>query len=139
GQVRAASLVHACDIWEQVELQEQAAAVPARKPAKVAGAAHALQVQPPARPGMAQADINHVQLLTDTGAVLTGYPLFERLVRSLRLLWPLALLTWIPGAERLGHRWFPGTQQALGTARDERPVGLSHPEPAAVTSAKPKG
>jgi hypothetical protein len=140
GQVRAASLVHACDIWEQVELQEQPAAGPARKPAKATGASQAIQAQPPARPGMAGAEIDRLQLLTDTGAVLAGYPLFERLVRSVRLLWPLALFTWIPGAERLGNRLFPGTQDASTTRPVEQPAGLSHPEPAtsAVTSAKPK-
>ena len=37
------------------------------------------------------------QLTAPTGQVWRGYALVERLARSLRLLWPLGLLTWIPG------------------------------------------
>jgi hypothetical protein len=48
-------------------------------------------------------------LVTEMGAELAGYPLFERLARSLCLLWPLALFTWIPGMSRLGQALYPGT------------------------------
>jgi hypothetical protein len=48
-----------------------------------------------------------LELVTKAGQVLTGYDLFRHLVRSLRLLWPVALVTWLPGATRLGRRWFP--------------------------------
>jgi hypothetical protein len=50
-----------------------------------------------------------MRLVTREGQVLTGYDLFRHLVRSLRLLWPVAIVTWLPGAGRLGPRWFPGT------------------------------
>ena len=37
------------------------------------------------------------QLTAPTGQVWRGYALVVRLARSLRLLWPVGLLTWIPG------------------------------------------
>jgi hypothetical protein len=76
--VRLASLVHACDVWDQVELAE--------------------------RPG-----IPGLRLRTAGGDVRTGYDAFRYLVRALRLLWPLALLTFVPGVPALGRHWFPGS------------------------------
>lgn len=75
-QVRTASLVHALDVWDQVELVDQ----PSEE---------------------------RMELVTRTGEVLAGYSLFRHLVRSLRLLWPIALLTWLPGFAALGRRWYP--------------------------------
>jgi hypothetical protein len=71
-----ASLVHALDAWDQVELLD--------------------------RPEQ------QLQLITQTGEILTGYALFEKLTRSLRLLWPLALVTWIPGLATVARTRFPG-------------------------------
>lgn len=76
-QVRLASLVHALDAWDQVALRGD--------PGK-----------PPCR----------MELVTARGQVLRGYDLFRHLARSLRLLWPVAILTWLPGATRLGRRWY---------------------------------
>jgi hypothetical protein len=77
--IRLASWIHALDAWNQV----------------------ALRGEPREEPG-------HLQLMTPRGRMLTGYDLFRHLVRSLRLLWPVALVTWLPGVSRLGRRWFPG-------------------------------
>lgn len=82
GQVRAASLVHAVDIGDQVRLM----------PTGLSGD----EVQTPG-----------LYLIEADGTILTGYSLFERLVRSLRLLWPVALWTWLPGMAFLARRWFP--------------------------------
>jgi hypothetical protein len=138
GQVRAASAIHAFDVWQQVELQEQSTPAPARKGTKAAG--QAIQAHPPARSAPVPAELAHLQLVTDTGTVLTGYRLYERLVRSLRPLWPLALFTWIPGAEHLGSRLFPGMQQASATTSNEPVAAQARPDSAAsaVTHVKPK-
>jgi hypothetical protein len=77
--IRLASWVHALDVWNQVALRGESRERPGR-----------------------------LQLVTRDGRVLTGYDLFRHLVRSLRLLWPVALVTWLPGASRLGRRWYPG-------------------------------
>jgi hypothetical protein len=98
-QARAAALVRAADAWEQVEVDESSAA-----PLQPAVADEAIQESPLPVRGDAPRTL---QLETPDGKVLTGYALFERLVRSLRLLWPLALLTWIPGVASLGQKWYP--------------------------------
>lgn len=82
-QARAASLVHALDVWGQVEL-EAAGTSP------------------------------HLQLRTEKGELLTGYPLFERLARGLRLTRPVAWLTWVPGVGALGRAWYPPAPSASG-------------------------
>jgi hypothetical protein len=59
-----------------------------------------------------------MQLIASDGAVCSGYALFERVVRSVRLLWPVALLTWIPGFSGLGQRFFPQrSRRSLTPAR----------------------
>jgi hypothetical protein len=100
---RLASLVHAFDVWNQVELAE--------------------------RPG-----VSAVRLRTAGGEALGGYAAFRRLVRSLRLLWPVALLTFVPGAAALGRRWFPdpaAASEAAPTPGDtpENHSGVSPPVP----------
>ena len=37
----------------------------------------------------------------------------ERLLRSLRVLWPAALLTWLPGVGRVGRAIAPGNESAV--------------------------
>jgi hypothetical protein len=44
---------------------------------------------------------------TRDGKVVTGYRLFETVVRSLRLLWPVAALTLIPGFAQIGDKLYP--------------------------------
>lgn len=75
-QLRAASFVHAFDVWDQVEL-------------------------------VASATPQRMQLATATGDVHTGYALFQHLTRTLRLLWPVALVTWLPGVAAVGRRLYP--------------------------------
>jgi hypothetical protein len=97
SQVRAASLIHAFDVWNQIRLTEPAA--------------EAAWTKTPA-------EVPRLQLVTEKRDILTGYPLFERVTRSLPLLWPLAVLTWIPGVTALGKGWFPGDEHQPMTALD---------------------
>ncbi len=84
GQVRVASLIRAVDAWDQVEvISEGRGAEPAR-----------------------------AELVDAAGEVRTGYPLFARLLQTLRLLRPLAVLLWIPGVPQLGKKLFPGEEKA---------------------------
>lgn len=91
-QVRAAALVHTFDVWDQVRLVDVTA--PARGATASAAETHALQ------------------LTTDSGLTLTGYPVFAYLTRALRLLWPLAIVTWIPGVSSLAKSRYPGIANA---------------------------
>jgi len=102
-QVRAASLVRAFDAWNQVKLEE-----------------HGADTHLSAR---------RLQLVTESGAVLTGYFVFQELARSLRLLWPLGVLTWVPGVEVLGLRWYPGESTA-----SPEPAGQTRPTEASAVA-----
>jgi hypothetical protein len=83
-QVRAAAAVHAFDVGEQVALEGSTAE--------------------PGHP-------DRLALIDEGGTVRTGYPLFERLVRAVRACWPVAWVTWVPGADRLGQKLYPGSVQ----------------------------
>ncbi len=62
-----------------------------------------------------------LQMVTEGGTVLTGYGLFERLTRSIRLLWPIGALTFIPGVAAIGRGWFPERDVTLPSpVQDER-------------------
>jgi hypothetical protein len=103
GQARAFAWVRAFDPYGQVRgLDVSAAPPPADGPARGLG---------PAR---------LVQLVEEGGEVRSGYAAYERLVRSLRLLWPLALLTWIPGVARLGRAVAAGLGGGSEPAPDQR-------------------
>jgi hypothetical protein len=70
-QLRLAALIHALDVWDQIEVTDLSTK---------------------------RVDIGtHLQLITDKREVLTGYALLQKLSRTLPLLWPLALVTWVPG------------------------------------------
>jgi hypothetical protein len=87
--IRIAALLHALDVWDQIELTDLAAKRSDR-PQNV--------LRPGAYLAGSPADnTTRLQLITKTGEVLTGYALFRKLTRTLRLLWPLALVTWVPG------------------------------------------
>jgi hypothetical protein len=106
GQARTASVVHAFDVWNQVELHEVSPPRPPRAAAGPAGGSTAVQAATLTRTKpAATAAIERLELTTADGERLTGYPLVQRVVRSLRLLWPMALLTWIPGVPALGRAW----------------------------------
>ncbi len=105
--IRIAALVHALDVWDEIELTDRFP----RRPDRPQG--HLLTPEQPIQPGqpkparpLAQSDPG-LQLITETGEVLTGYALFEKLTRSLRLLWPLALVTWIPRLASLARARYP--------------------------------
>ena len=57
-----------------------------------------------------------LQLTTPAGEVLTGYALFERLTRALRLLWPVGLLTWLPGFGNLARGRYPSAKESVRPA-----------------------
>jgi hypothetical protein len=99
-QVQAAAWVHAVDVWKQVELIDSAFLAPA------AGSAVLREAFQSGSPKSGPAP-SRLRLVSRTGEVFTGYALFRRLTRSLRLLWPLAIVTLIPGAARLGNRYYP--------------------------------
>jgi hypothetical protein len=99
-QVRIVSLVHAADVWDQVELVDLA---PAADPL-AASETTATQAAP--SPSAAR-----LQLVSQTGEARTGYLLFECLVRALPLFWPAALVTRIPGVADWLRRRYPGTVQ----------------------------
>lgn len=104
-QVRAASLIHAFDPWEQIALAE-----------------YPLSQRP-----VNDHEETQLQLVTHEGEILTGYPLFVRVVRSLRILWPVALFTWIPGVAQAAKTWFPPAP---------RDSGATHGEPLSLTKKK---
>jgi hypothetical protein len=96
GRARAVACVRACDPWNQVAAVEPAGSN------------------------------GRLELRNEQGEVLTGYPLAERLVRTLRLLQPLAVVTWIPGVSLLGRKLFPGTfGTGGGTGRPHTDAGVS--------------
>jgi hypothetical protein len=71
AQVRAASWVRAFDVWDQVALADVA------------------------REGKGKA--KGLELAAADGTVWAGYSAYAQLARSLRILWPLGMLTWVPG------------------------------------------
>lgn len=113
-QLRLASLVHAFDVGEQVEITDAADVVSVEE-------SHPLETAITTKPAVAAQKKPPLQLIDSKGAVFTGYALFERTVRSLRLLWPLALLTWIPGIGGLGRSFFPErSRREMKPARERR-------------------
>jgi hypothetical protein len=108
GQVWKASVVHAFDVWSQVELVDRAAASPPAPDNVSPSTGVAPQPSPSGREKSLEEKPVGLRLETADGQALTGYLLFTRLVRSLRLLWPLAALTWIPGVAYVGQALWPG-------------------------------
>ena len=140
-QARAAAWIHAVDVWGQVELMDLAGTAE-RTLIKSGTASEAIQSRPPAtRTPTAAAldeglpDADRLRLVTRDDVVLTGYPLFEQLSRSQRLLWPFRLLTWLPGFASAAAGRYPGTRERrkdmLRTAPSHSPSGE-----AAITGVK---
>jgi hypothetical protein len=100
-QARAASAIHALDVWEQVRLGEGTAHPADEELALGAALRH------PEGVNGGSGDVAEMELFTAAGERLTGYALFERLSRSLHLLWPVAWITWLPGARALGNALYP--------------------------------
>jgi hypothetical protein len=118
-QLRAAALVHAVDVGEQVSL-EGPPALPSFAAAEKTG-----PVTQTVPPGSAF-DPGRLWLIDERGTVLSGYALYERLVRGLRATWPLALWTWIPGMAPIGRALYPGAPPPPGGPGDAN----SYPGPA---------
>jgi hypothetical protein len=96
--VRLAAAVHAVDPYGQVAL---------------------IDAGKPGREGPVDGPLTAPRLGAGDEEGVSGYPLVERLTRSLRVLWPVALLTWLPGASRLGRALAPGEREA----REKEAVG----------------
>ncbi len=105
GQVRAASALRAVDAFDQLELVDETP-VSAGRPS--AGA--------PERPAAAG-----LRLVSEDRTEFTGYPLFERLMRSLRPLWLPGLVTRIPGVSALGRSRYPGEVRTAALEEGESP------------------
>jgi hypothetical protein len=106
AQVRWVSVICAFDVWHQITYHEASPPRAPRGTPLTAAGSTAVQSATLARAGRADtAVVEHLELTTDSGEHLTGYPLLERVVRSLRLLWPLALWTFVPGVPPLGRVW----------------------------------
>jgi uncharacterized membrane protein YphA (DoxX/SURF4 family) len=69
------------------------------------------------------AHLSGAMVVGESGAAHSGYPMVERLVRSLRILWPLALLTWLPGVGRIGRAIAPGEEPGERLEREPASVG----------------
>ncbi len=93
-QVRAASLARAFDAWGQLDVTDAAAGKRAR-----AGEPR------PALNGTPEPE--GLEVIPPDGAARTGYDAFRELTRSLRLLWPVAALTFVPGVEQVGRALWP--------------------------------
>ncbi len=106
-QVRRAALIQTMDVWSQIELEDSSATRQAASVAALSTAKQAIQAGSPLPAKSVPARTSGLLLTDKDGQSFTGYGLFERLVRSLRLLWPVALLTWIPGVAQLGRAWYP--------------------------------
>jgi hypothetical protein len=103
--VKLASLVHAFDAWDQVTI------------VNVSGKQRSeeeLEWLP------APEKLSTPQLVVEGGQALTGYPLVERLMRSLRVLWPVALLSRVPGVGWLGRALAPGERGGAKTLEEVR-------------------
>ena len=116
--LRRATLIHALDVWHQVELTDLSTARP-DSPAGAEAAPEAV-LSAAGLPLPGDGGLVRLRLITSVGEVLTGYALFEQLVRRLRLLWPLALLTWVPGLGGLGRWRYPGEPQGPTPPARER-------------------
>ena len=142
-QARTAARIHTLDVWSQVELVDSAA--PPQQPMKREPASQVIQAHSADRarsdadPLKGIADADRLRLVTKDNEVLTGYPLFERLVRSLRLLWPLALSTWLPGFAGAARIRYPGSVEIRKDG--QRPISNWPPtkETAIIGSKKGHG
>jgi hypothetical protein len=107
SQVRAASIIRAFDAFGQVEILDHTAARRLHAHGQGEEPAAAGKALSPAhlRLDSASAGGGQMELVTPEGEILSGYRVFERLTRSVRLLWPVALVTWIPGMPSLARRW----------------------------------
>jgi hypothetical protein len=107
GDARAASVVRALDVWDQVEVREQPAGRRSHTPR---GTPTTQPESAPAHFDVSGDGESSLELTTSKGTVLTGYALFARVIRDLRILRLMAWLAWVPGVATFGKAWFPGTK-----------------------------
>jgi hypothetical protein len=113
--------VHAVDVWDQVALQEQ----PGTRPGQT------LQTVGTLRPEAAGTEAVPLHLTTEDGQTVGGFAAFERLVYSVRLLWPLVPAGWLLGVTGLGKAWFPGNgiPVAVSPLENGKPKGKGEKVP----------
>ncbi len=102
--VKLASLVHALDAWDQVVIVDVSGKQQSEK-------------ERAWLPALAQ--LCAPQLVAEGGQVLTGYPLVERLVRSMRILWPMG------AAEPVAGGGVAGTGDSAGRGEKSADGGKS--------------
>jgi hypothetical protein len=121
GQVRAASSIHSVDVSEQVDVEEYDCATVLEVSTRSSESHYAVSTSSPPSTSAAFDGPRSLRAVTPANVSLTGYPLYEHLVRSLPLLWPLAALTWIPGAGWAGRRLIPSLAEGP-TVPKKRPL-----------------
>jgi hypothetical protein len=102
-QINYASAIHAVDVWDQVAIGEGLEN-------RLSRSASPLPVE-----------VDQLTLQTADGQRLTGFAVSRCLTRTLRLLWPLAPLTWIPGANSLS-RWLTPVARPTTLAGPHEPL-----------------
>src|SRR5262249_32186909 len=112
-QARAAALIHAFDVWSQVEVRDRGQLRPAGSSLPPTAESQAAQTTAASSTPSDPTAQRGLELTTHDGLALPGYSLFVYVARRLRLLWPLALLTWVPGMATLGRAWYPSAHAAL--------------------------
>jgi hypothetical protein len=122
-QVRKASLIHAIDVWNQVELVNRAPATPG--PGELPRTGKAGPAASSELSGSAASSAG-LELQTRDQQLLTGYPLFVKLAHALLLLWPLVPFTYIPGLIQLGRALWPGAiSTEKGSSRESSAASSS--------------
>jgi hypothetical protein len=104
SHVRIASLVRAFDAWDQVHLVDLHNTRSRVSSQALSGVA---KLSPPAA-GAETGNGQHLLLINDAREEFAGYELFKQVVRSVRLLWPIAAVTWLPGVASLASLRYPG-------------------------------
>lgn len=110
AQVRSAALIRAVDPYNQVRAIDHATLHQEADEANAEETSEAVSEKPlHLGAGKAGTLAEPLRLITPKGESLGGAFAFERLTRSLRLLWPLMPVTWLPGSLGLASLFFPGS------------------------------
>src|SRR5215471_14370734 len=88
-QARAAALIHAFDVWSQVEVRDRGQLRPAGSSLPPTAEIHGAQTTVASSTPSDPTALRGLELTTHDGLALTGYSLFVYVARRLRLLWPL--------------------------------------------------
>jgi hypothetical protein len=119
-QVRAAAMVRAVDVWNQVRLVDHATVEREAREALNGHDSEAVTATPP--PSGASSGPLRLTCDDHDGEALSGYSIFERLARSVPMMRPLGALTYVPGFAALGRARFPGSgaEKNMGIAQTRK-------------------